>query len=54
MSPKSQRKRYLYATNSWYNMYVEMNLSVGGKSKEKTEREENYTEGTTSRKKLNV
>lgn len=35
MSLTGQRKRPLYATNSWYDMCVEMNLSVGIKVKRK-------------------
>lgn len=35
MSQTSQRKRHLYATNSWYDLYVEINLSVGIKAKKK-------------------
>ena len=31
MSLTSQRRRHLYATDSWCNVYVEVNLSVGGK-----------------------
>ena len=38
MSLTSQRRRHLYATDGWYNVYVEVNLSVGGKRKKKTER----------------
>lgn len=35
MSQTSQRKRHLYAANSWYDLYVEINLSVGIKVKRK-------------------
>ena len=35
MSLTSQRRRHLYATDGWYNVYVEVNLSVWGGGKEK-------------------
>ena len=40
MSLTSQRRRHLYATDSWCNVYVQVNLSVGEKRKKTTERKQ--------------